>query len=331
MQNISAVFIGCANISAACLEELLLQDSIQVKAVFTADEQTARTAQITDLGQFDALAEKSGVELIKISPEKINDRGYVEKIRSISPDVLFCIGWPVLLGKEILKIPKYKIGMHPSKLPENRGQAPIPWAILRGLTASAVTCFKLVEKADAGQIYAQKEFSILPDDTSTTVYQKHYMPLGRQIITGLIPRILSGNLRGTPQDENMATWTRKRIPSDGFIDWTQSTANIYAMVRALTHPYYPGAFTYISDTLAELKIWKATPFAPANKYFGVPGQIVGIKDGFPIARTGDGCLLVQEVGAAEEIIDARHLGLKINQRLGINQADLISLLLKQKK
>ena len=326
MKKLNAVFVGCANISAACLDELLLQDSIQLDAIFTANKDSIVKRQISDVGVFDTLV-KNQCEVIKISPEEINGAQCIKKIQQLQPDILFCIGWPILIKKEILEIPRYALGMHPSKLPKNRGQAPIPWSIIRGQTSSAVTCFRLEERADSGEIYAQRSFKIKQDADATDIY-KIYAALGRQIISEVLNKLISDTLTGRLQDESEATYTRKRIPQDGFIDWAQPTKNIYALVRALTYPYYPGAFTYINDErLTELKIWIAEPFAPKDKYSGSPGQIVAIRNGCPIVRTGDGTLLIKKVGIPNKnIFDAADFDFKINDRLGISQAHIASII-----
>src|SRR5205807_2820350 len=63
----------------------------------------------------------------------INDVEARELLRRLALDVVFVIGWSQILGPETLALARVgMIGAHASLLPQNRGSAPINWALIRG-------------------------------------------------------------------------------------------------------------------------------------------------------------------------------------------------------
>ncbi len=325
------MFIGCANLSWHCLDELL-KNKANVVATFTLDEQSAK--QASDFKSPQDLAQEYKFPLHTIKRGETNTKENSTKIASYKPDIIFCIGWPDLIKKEILSLTPYALGMHPSKLPKDRGQAPIPWSLMRNYKKGALSMFFLKEVEDAGDIVAQKEYAIKEEDTSTTIYQK-IIDAGRTIIKETVPKIENNMLKGIPQKENEATYTRKRTPNDSYIEWNASTKEIYNLIRAITGPYYPGAFSFFNGE--KIKLWSSQIFKPENKYFGVPGQIVHkTKDGI-IVRTKDGCLLIDKVSLGEQssFQQAMHPtaieSLKKNIRLGINFLEEIGKLKRRVK
>ena len=69
-----------------------------------------------------------------------------------------------------------------------------------------------------------------------------------------IDALLAGTAQETPQDESQATYFGGRKPEDGRIDWTQTSAQIFNLIRAVTDPY-PGAFTRCRRS--RLMVWWA--------------------------------------------------------------------------
>ena len=66
----------------------------------------------------------------------------------------------------ILNYPKYGcINIHPSLLPKFRGGAPIHHAIMASETKTGVSLMQMIQKMDAGKVYAQVELPIGEDET----------------------------------------------------------------------------------------------------------------------------------------------------------------------
>jgi methionyl-tRNA formyltransferase len=105
---------------------------------------------------------------------------------------------------------------------------------------------------------------------------------------------LRGDL-GTAQDEGDATYCCTRLPDDGEIDWSASTRDIDALIRAVGPPY-PDAFTFLD--LDRVAIIEAEPAPDVKVFVGrIPGRVVGwsTAEGWSEVLTGDGVLRVRKV------------------------------------
>jgi len=233
------VYIGAERVGLACLKELIRLKK-NVVAVFTADD--SLKSKIADFIPFDGATGE--IPLIKIKSTKSAET--IKKIKEFNPELIFVISWSQIIPKEILDIPPLGcIGIHYSLLPERRGGAPLNWAIIDGLTKSGITLFFMDEGIDTGDIIAQKEFEISEEDTVKTLLDKICI-LAPQLIKENIDSIEKGTAKRIKQDDTKATYTKRRRPQDGLIDWHKSLREIYNFIRALAPPY-PCAFTFLGD------------------------------------------------------------------------------------
>jgi len=111
----------------------------------------------------------------------------------------------------------------------------------------------LVEQADAGGLLVQEPFPVTEVDYAEDVVEKLLVAMDRAMDRWL-PRLIAGEWAPQPQDESKATWTTKRTPADGRIDWNAKAADIHRLVRATSKPH-PGAFTECREK--KLTVWRA--------------------------------------------------------------------------
>lgn len=220
----------------------------------------------------DEFCAKYGVPLLKT--DHINDEVAVAAIKENSIDWLFIIGWSQIAGISVLSAPRRGVlGMHPTLLPEGRGRAAIPWAILKGLRETGVTLFKMDAGVDTGPIAAQISIPLAPRTTATELYAK-VDRAHTELMRRAIPGLLSDTLMLREQDESQATDWPGRRPEDGQIDLRGSVWDAERLVRAVTKPY-PGAFYFREEK--KIIIWRAT-IAAAPPTPDVP--YLGFHDGF---------------------------------------------------
>ncbi len=187
-------------------------------------------------------------------PENPNAADFVDTIRRAGPELIFSFYYRRILSSEMLSIPRLgALNLHGSLLPRYRGRAPVNWAIVNGETETGVTLHYMVEKADAGDIVAQRRVRIDFDDTALTLYRK-LTRAARELMAETYPLLVAGRAPRRPQDHALATKFGGRGPDDGRIDWRRPAVEIYNLVRAVTHPY-PGAFTFLRGK--KLFVWKA--------------------------------------------------------------------------
>ena len=289
------VFIGVVSIGWHCLKTLL-ESEANVVGIFTADKmEMARKSQMHAdyFSEFEGLALKYSAPLYKISDVSVPLD--TRRIREIQPDIIFCIGWPQIIKGEILKIPQYGcVGIHPTLLPERRGGAPINWCLIDGLSKSGVTLFYFSEGVDSGDIITQREYEITIKDTAGTVLSKT-TDIAMELVREYYPLLEKGTAPRLHQEETKATYTRRRRPEDGIIDWNRTSLSIYNWIRALTLPF-PGAFTHWNGE--KVTIWEAELLEGYKPRFdGQPGEILDIMDkkGMVVA-TGNSGLLVKTAG-----------------------------------
>ncbi len=172
------------------------------------------------------------------------------------------------------------------------------WAIINGESMTGATMFYIDEGIDSGDIIGQGEFPIMEVNDAKDIETKMtQVYLG--LLTTYLPLIRLDKVPRVPQNHCQATYTCKRIPSDGLIDWGKMPMQIYNLIRGLTEPY-PGAFTYLHDNKKSRKlfIWKASLDTECKYYVGrVSGRVVNIIRGKGVrVMTGFGTLIVEEVG-----------------------------------
>lgn len=212
--------------------------------------------------RMDGVCEKLRIPLYKTID--INAPETVEAIRKSKCALLVVTGWSQLLKPEALGVcPLGTIGLHPTRLPEGRGRAPIPWTILKRLKTSAVTLFYLTPGVDDGDIIAQCELPLLHNNATmgellgynADLLYDEVCEASKRLLVAHVPDVLAGKAPRIPQDHAKATYWKRRRQRDGAIRWTKSAADIVLMVDATTHPF-PGAFCKHPDG-GSIKVWRA--------------------------------------------------------------------------
>src|SRR5699024_4103765 len=98
----------------------------------------------------------------------INSEEVRQSLTAHAIDLMVVAGWSQQVHEQALAdLSLGGVGLHPTPLPVGRGHAPIPWTILRGMSASAVTLHHLAAEAGAGDVVDQIWFD-LPDDVTAT-------------------------------------------------------------------------------------------------------------------------------------------------------------------
>lgn len=218
-----------------------------------------------------------------------------ESVFEVKPDLLVLIGYTKILKEPMISLPQLgTINLHGGKLPDYRGASVINWQIINGEREGGVAVLYVDEGIDTGDIIAEERFPIAPEDTIKEVVEK---------TLEIFPRLLLGALRdverGTvarKKQPRAGTYYHKRRPEDGKISWLgMSAESVHNLVRALARPY-PGAFTSLGGE--KVFIW-ATRLLSTETFRGIPGRIVGRRDGGVVVIANDRGLLVTAAGREE--------------------------------
>lgn len=242
-------FATCVQLGKSCIEEILRIGG-KLDLLITLNDHRAR--EKSGRIYLDDIAQSENIPLLKI--DNINEPAVLRALREREIDWLFIIGWSQIAGPMLLAAPSRGcIGMHPTLLPQGRGRAAVPWAILKGLVRTGVTMFKLDEGVDTGDILGQEIIELPANITATQLYEQveraHIVLMGR-----FWSDIASGTVQLCPQDEAGASVWPGRKPEDGEITSSMTMREAERMVRAVTRPY-PGAFYREESRI--LRIWSA--------------------------------------------------------------------------
>ena len=181
------------------------------------------------------------------------------------------------------------VGYHPANLPKNRGRHPLIWALALGLKKSASTFFFMKEGADNGDILSQKDYEILYEDDTRTLYEK-VTNLALKQIEEFLPKLENRTYKVKKQDETLANVWRKRSKKDGEIDFRMCSLSIYNLVRALTKPYV-GAHVVCKGE--DVKIWKVSEVNCDLENIE-PGKVLEVKDGTILVKCYDKAVRIIE-------------------------------------
>lgn len=205
-------------------------------------------------------------------PLKIkNDQPALEKIKKIQPDLNVVVAYGQIIPASIIYLPKYRsVNVHFSLLPKYRGASPVQWALLNGEKKTGVTIFELNEKMDEGDILAQQEVEILPEENAGDL-EARLAQIGAELLTKTIAQI--DKITPKKQDDAQATYAPKIKKEDGKIDWARNAGKIERQVRAFTPKL--SAFTFLHEQRIIIRRGKDT--GKIADLSSSPGEILSVK------------------------------------------------------
>jgi methionyl-tRNA formyltransferase len=211
----------------------------------------------------------------------------------LAPDLILVTGFPRLLPPEVIAIPRLgAINFHPARLPAYRGPDPFFWQFYNGEPELGLTAHRIDTSFDTGPILAQGAVPIGPDDTPNDIYPRLFEIAG-PLMTTALAKVLAGD-PGTPQDETRASYAPLPTVADRTVDWSRSAEQIRNQVRAC---YGSGALATIGGQermIHRARVEEGIATAGVN-----PGEIILATEAGTVVQTGDGALLITEMGPAE--------------------------------
>lgn len=286
MMKTKIVFAGTPDLAACVLASLLAEKSFEVVLVLSQPDMPVGRKQIIEATPVKALALEHGIEVLQ--PQKIGSIS--EYLRELAPDFLIVAAYAQLVPPEVLKIAKYEsLNVHASLLPKYRGASVIQAPILNGDAETGVTIIRMVDKLDAGAIFAQQSLAIAKAETTESLTDK-LAQLGGQLIVQTIKDIVAGKIEPIEQDPSLVTYVKKLTKADGLIDWTREAVYLERFVRAMSP--WPSAWTWMSGR--QLKILAISEIIELDTY--KPGKVFVYNNQLAI-QTGKGAVIVSRLQA----------------------------------
>lgn len=241
--NMKYVFFGTPDFAAIILEKLIKAGWLPTAVVCNPDKPVGRKRIITP-PPTKVIALKNGIKAYQ--PEKLEIPACAGrenlKLEIGEIDFAIVVAYAKIIPKEILGLPRLgTVAVHPSLLPKYRGSSPIQTAILDGEKETGVTLFLADEKVDHGKILAVSRLPLEVKDNYESLSKK-LAESGGVLLVEILPKYLKNEITPLTQDESQATYTKKFVTQDGYVDLEKDKPEIIEKkVRALNPE--PGVWT----------------------------------------------------------------------------------------
>jgi methionyl-tRNA formyltransferase len=253
-----------------------------------------------------------------LQPSNVNSIDFVNKVKSLTPDLSLSISYNQILRRPIIETASLGfLNFHAGKLPYYRGRNVINWAIINGEREIGMTAHFVDEGIDTGDIILQRTLPIEWTDTYGDVLRR-VVEAFPDLVIDAVGLIASGQPKRIQQADHPGTYFPGREEGDEWLDWSDDSFNLYNKIRAITRPG-PGARTLLENKV--VRVWRAFYDPSWPKYMATPGQVVGCRDDGVLVKTGDSTILVQEIQIDHE--PCATPSWRIGTRLGINLMALL--------
>jgi methionyl-tRNA formyltransferase len=229
-------------------------------------------AVISYAQQYDAAIQLSRMTSHDLA--ELNERGC---------DVLIVAGydWKICDWRPFLK---YGVNFHPSPLPEGRGPYPIVRAIKEKKDSWAVTCHRLTQEIDKGDILASDKFSLQSDECHESLNLKIQMS-AKRLATRVACEFTELWEQAQPQEAG-SYWKRYEL-NEIIIDFQKPVESIMRHIRSFG---VTGSFANLSYSLLIVK--RAVGWTEPHGH--VPGHVVHLFNNSIIVAAADGYIGILE-------------------------------------
>jgi methionyl-tRNA formyltransferase len=230
------VFFGSAEFGVPCLEAIV-RSRHELAGLFTQPARPAGRRREPKPTEVALWARQKKINCLEA--ENINAPLSAQQAAACRGELLVVIAFGQKISRDVIGLfPKGAINVHASLLPKYRGAGPIFWALMNGETRTGISIITLADRMDAGDILAQAQTQITPEDTAQTLHDR-LAALSAPILMQTIDAIEAGTATYTPQDESQVTWAPKLRKEHGYIDWARPADHVVNQIRALWP--WPGA------------------------------------------------------------------------------------------
>ena len=166
-------------------------------------------------------------------------------------NIVFALSYTKILSQSFLQKNGLVLVAHPSKLPKDKGFAPLQYQILRNRNKFYMSLIKAVKKVDAGPIYFQNSFMLNGTELSDEIRQIQGIQFLNIIKKFLIkyPNIKSKKQIGK------SNFNKRRYPKDSQLDINKTIKQQFNHLRINDNELYP-SFFYHKGQKYIIKIFK---------------------------------------------------------------------------
>ena len=293
--------MGTPDFAVECLD-ILVKSNHNIISVITSEDKQAGRGKKLKISDVKKYSLKHKLQILQ--PRNLKDSDFINKIKSLKPDVFIVVAFR-MLPKILWEIPKKgTINIHASLLPNLRGAAPIHWAIINGLKETGISTFFINEKIDCGEIIEQKKVSILDNENTGELYDK-LKKIGANTILTTLEKISKKDFKSIKQKESIINLKAPKLNRENTrINWNKPSNEIHDFIRGLSP--FPSAWTTINSKI--IKIYKSRKYSANINNSYKAGTFVMLKN----------TLLVSTSSGFIEILELKLEGKKIMSNTEFN-------------
>lgn len=268
-KKVKVYFLGSGKIAVPVLNRLVWSDRIELLGIGTQlDRPAGRNKKLhpTPVGEF---AHASGLQADKIPSVNVED--YLDYLRWLAPDFIVVVSFGQILKQPLLELPGIScVNVHASLLPRYRGASPIAAAIVNHDVSTGV-CFMEMDKGlDTGRVYCTFEYPLSGNERADWL-EEALGRLAADKIVGVLEGIVKEKNAPVPQDNELATVTKKIHKGDGIINWNLPAADIESRIRGY-YPWPGAAFSLMAhNRRITVRVTSASVHALMS---GKPGEVL---------------------------------------------------------
>jgi methionyl-tRNA formyltransferase len=278
---VRAIFFGTPAFAVPSLDALAEVAEI-VGVVCQPDKPAGRGMTLTP-PPVKGRATERGLGDVVVQPTKLRTGEFGAWVRERRADVALVVAYGRILPKDVLEGTRVGcVNVHASLLPKYRGAAPITWAVVNGEPETGVTLMKLDEGMDTGPTYASRATRIGAEETAGEVSER-LAALGAEMVRELLPRIASGELHATPQDDAKATTAPMLKKEDGIVPFGTSAQRVHDHIRGMSP--WPGAHTTAAGRAVKVH---ATRIVAGSRAGAKPGEVIVADKSRLVVACGEG-------------------------------------------
>ena len=154
-------------------------------------------------------------------------------LAEFAPDYVFFPHWSWRIPSDVHE--RFEcVAFHMTDLPFGRGGSPLQNLIVRGITATKLSAFRVTEGLDAGPVYLKRPLTL--DGSAREIYER-----AAALVFSMIDEMLGTRPRPVAQQGRVVTFAR-RTPADSEIPGGLDPERLYDFIRMLDAETYPPAF-----------------------------------------------------------------------------------------
>ena len=303
MKSLNIIFAGTPDFAAQHLQAIL-NSQHNVIAVYTQPDKPAGRGKKLQASSVKQLAEQNNIPVYQ--PKSLRKEEVQSELKALNADVLVVVAYGLILPKAVLDAPRLGcLNVHGSILPRWRGAAPIQRSIWAGDAQTGVTIMQMDEGLDTGDMLHKVYCDILPNETSTSLYNK-LAELAPSALIDVLDNLENGKFIAKKQDDSQSNYAEKLSKEEAQLDWSLPAMQLERNIRAFNP--WPVAYFSTEDkdgNVQTLKVYQAEVLLHQDKPAGT--ILSADKNGIQIA-TVDGVLnLLQLQPAGKKPMSAQDL------------------------